>query len=143
MLRSAAFGIALIALVPAAEAADALETVRAFYVPSIWNPLEGGIEATTGPALAVLEKNEAQTEAACIDFVPTVGGQDYDDAAIGKTLKLQDTGRGTSGATEISATFQLFDEKQEILWTMVEEAGDWKVADIASSEWRLSEIPCE
>ena len=143
MLRSAVFGLALLALSPAAQAADALETVRGLYVPTIWNPLEGRIDVTTGPALALLEKNAKQTEANCFDFVVTVDGQDFDEAEVGRTLALEDTGRGADGATEIRARFQIFGQPQEVFWTMVEEKGGWKVADIVGKEWRLSEFECE
>ena len=140
---------AAMAMPSAASAASALETVRGLYVPTIWNPLEeDSLSGVTEPALAVFRKSAASAtdgEVGCIDFVVTADGQDYDDAEIAKSLELKDRGEDANGDTEIAARFDLFSEPHEVVWTMREEDGVWKVADIASktSRWRLSEMTCQ
>lgn len=141
--------LSLVAGPAMADPGNVMDTVRAYYVPMIWNPLEvEGFAGVAEPALSILRKNEEQQkggEAGCITFVPTIDGQDYDNAEIDKTLKVEDTGKGEDGAKVIAATFTLFQEPRRVLWTMVEEEGVWKVSDIASetTDWRLSEFLCE
>lgn len=150
----AALGIA--AFLPSAaeaQAADAAGTVRGFYVPSIWNPLEeGNLSPMTGPALALFQKSAKMSaesgETGCVDFVVTVGGQDYDDQEIARTVRTEETGTTAKGDTLVTALFRIFPDDpadQEIRWTMREVDGAWKVADIESPEgdWRLSTLPCE
>lgn len=153
MSRFAAALLAATFAVPgAALAADAAATVKAFYVPAIWNPLEGeDLSAMTGPAKVLFEKSAKVSadsgEMGCIDFVVTVAAQDYDDAEIARTLKVADTATEANGDHEVVATFKNFDAPQTITWTMRPVGGAWKVADIASSDpdaaWRLSEMSCE
>jgi hypothetical protein len=152
MVRHLAFTLACLAgLVPAgpAFAAGAAETVRGFYAPTVWNPLEtDDVSRMTGPALALFQRSAKASaesgEMGCIDFVVTVGGQDFDDEEIARTIETEETGRDAAGDTLVTARFKSFDEPQEMRWTMREEGGVWKVADLESpaDDWKLSTLPC-
>ncbi|WP_210168471.1 hypothetical protein [Aureimonas sp. Leaf460] len=142
----------LLSLAGAASAEEAAEAVRALYAP-VWNPLEGeDLSKLTGPALALFEKSakvSAETgEAGCVDFVVTVGGQDFDDEEVARTIETVETGRSPEGDALVTARFRSFpdgDADQEIRWTMRQVGGAWKVADIESplDEWKLSTFPCD
>lgn len=100
----------------------------------------------TGKARVYLDANDKaweENEEVCLDFSVVVDGQDYDDAELARTLKLEEM-TGADG-TVVIARFTLFGEPRAIEWTLVEEGGAWKVADITApaNGWRLSEFTCE
>lgn len=156
MKRAAFLSLGLIAGLLAATGApaaeDAAEAVRAFYAPTVWNPLENDdLSKLTGPALDLFQRSARQSaesgEMGCIDFVVTVGGQDFDDETVAETIRTEETGRTAAGDTLVSAHFRSFAEDeadQEIRWTMRQVDGAWKVADIESpaDDWSLSSFPC-
>ena len=147
----AALLAATFAVPGAALAADAAATVKAFYVPTVWNPLEGDdLSAMTGAAKDLFEKSAKVSaesgEMGCIDFVVTVAAQDYDEAEIAKTVTVADTATEANGDHTVVATFKNFGSPQTITWTMRPVGGAWKVADIASGDeiatWVLAEMSC-
>lgn len=156
MIRAAVLSLCVFAGMAAATgtamAADAVETVRSFYAPEVWNPLESDdLSRLTGPALTLFQKSAAAAaeggEMGCIDFVVTVGGQDYDDEEVAKTIRAAETGRTPEGDTQVTARFRAFPDataEEEIRWTMRDVDGAWKVADIESpaDDWKLSTFPC-
>ncbi|MCB8838188.1 YbjP/YqhG family protein [Aurantimonas sp. VKM B-3413] len=134
---------ALLAL-PAASghAADkslkgAVETVRAFYA----NPDadERDPRRFTGPALDTIQRAAAapEGEESCLDFSFVFDGQDFDEAEVAKTLKLDGAMKGD--AAVVTADFKNFGQAQELIWTLRQDKGAWKVADIESviGEWTL------
>ncbi|KQT45110.1 hypothetical protein ASG43_12450 [Aureimonas sp. Leaf454] len=147
--RSAVAVLLALSVIHPALAEGAAETVRGFYAPTVWNPLESeDVSGLTGPALALFRRSaelSAQAgEMGCVDFVVTVGGQDYDEEEIATTIETEVTGRDDAGDTEVTARFQLFGERREMRWTMREDGDRWKVADLESpdDDWKLSTLPC-
>lgn len=127
-------------LAPHALAQTAEETVRGFYGDPPFDFFEpGNWRELTGPALATVKKNAEAPggEVGCLDFMPTVDGQDYDAAEIARTLTLTDEGGGS-----VLATFKMFGEDRRLHWSMQKEKGAWKVADLASEtgDWRLGAL---
>ncbi len=132
-----------------ALAGPASDAVRFFYVPVKWEADAQYRDRFTGPAKTLFDLNDKMPsdEIGCIDFGPGVDAQDYDDEAIGKSLKLTEQVNGASAT--VTASFMLFadndaDGKREVQWSLVNEGGKWKIADIASlsSGWKLSELEC-
>lgn len=146
--RFALTGLALSLAVPAV-AGPASDAVRFFYVPVKWEADPEHRDRFTGPAKALFDQNDKtpEGEMGCVDFGPGIDAQDYDDATIRTTLKLSEKVDGASAV--VTASFTLFPEgtdeaKREIRWTLANEGGTWKIADIASatSGWTLSELEC-
>ncbi|MCW4113826.1 YbjP/YqhG family protein [Aurantimonas sp. MSK8Z-1] len=131
----------LAAWMPAlAWADDPVEAVRAFYKP----PFEAELDASryTDPALAVIQTahdGNTEGEGSCLDFSIAIDGQDYDDEEITRTLRLAEEPAG-SGEARVTASFSNFDTQQEVVWTLRQVSGDWKVADVEGNGWRLSEL---
>lgn len=103
------------------------------------------------PASDVLEQSDKMSnggeEVGCIDFGLAVDGQDYDDAEIARTLKLNEKIDGDNAA--VTASFTLFQggddtAGRQVEWTLKRVGIDWKVSDISSatSDWKLSEFDC-
>ena len=142
---AALVGLAALASVPAgtarADAGDAVATVRAFYL----NPEadERELSRFTGPAREALKRAAAgpEGEESCIDFSFVFDGQDYDEAAVAASLKLSEDKQGAD-ASVVTADFTNFDESQEVVWTMKQVGGAWKVADVESpsGEWTLGDL---
>lgn len=149
MIRTLAFAAALTVAAGPAFSGPASDAVRFFYVPVKWEADAQYRDRFTGPAKVLFDLNDKMPadDIGCIDFGPGVDAQDYDDATIKKTLKLTEQVDGSSAT--VTANFMLFPDhpeegKREIQWSLVNEGGKWKIADIASqsSGWKLSELEC-
>ncbi|HEY4192226.1 MAG TPA: DUF3828 domain-containing protein [Mesorhizobium sp.] len=135
-----------------ALAGPASDAVRFFYIPQVRFEADASYrERFTEPVTKLFELNDAAIrknpdQLACIDFDPGLDAQDFDQASVGKTLKLSEAVSGDSA--EVTATFDLFaegeDAKREMVWSMKKIGGAWKVADIASRSngWKLSQLDC-
>jgi hypothetical protein len=97
-----------------------------------------------------LDENEALAadgDAGCIDWSLALDAQDYDEAEFMRTIGLEEEMIDGTAAV-VTATFRLFpadENMREIIWTVVNRGGEWKITDIASpaSDWRLSELDCK
>jgi hypothetical protein len=132
-----------------ALAGPASDAVRFFYEPVKWEADSEYRDRFTGPAKALFDQNDKtpEGEMGCIDFGPGIDAQDYDDATIEKTLKLSEELKGDTAT--VTAQFTLFPDqseeaKREIRWSLANEGGTWKIADIVSvtNGWKLSELEC-
>ena len=151
MIRRALTAI-LVSMPLPALAGTPSEAVAFFYSPPKYEPdveLRGRF---ADPAKALFELNDKSLandqEVGCLDFSPGIDAQDYDDAEIARTLKLDEAIAGNEA--KVTATFNLFqdtseDNRREIIWTLKEVDGTWLVADIesVSGKWKLSDIKCE
>jgi hypothetical protein len=140
-----ALSLLSIATAPAA-AGEPGEAVRFFYVDpgAVYQPENRVL--FTGPALDFLNAADAawdRDETVCIDFGFAVDAQDYDDAEILRTLKLDETVSGDTAS--VTAHFDNFGQPTRIEWTLQKNAGNWLVSDIASeaNQWRVSSMICE
>jgi hypothetical protein len=144
--------VAFALLLPtAALAGPASDAVRFFYDEPTFEPDPSVRDHFVDPAKTKFEQNDALSgdgDAGCIDWVLAIDAQDFDDATLKKTLKLEESVNGDEA--EVEATFTLFpDDKdtstRDVLWTLKDVDGDWKVADIESktSDWKLSELDCQ
>lgn len=140
--------LALAALLPQpAWAGQAADAVGYFYAEGIGMEAdESSRNRFTGPARAYLDASDRafdEREEICLDFGLAVDGQDFDAAEVAQTLELEEAADG--GAAIVVARFTNFGEPREIEWTLVEENGAWKVADIANETagWRVSQFLCE
>ena len=72
---------------------------------------------------------EADGEVGRIDFDPYIDGQDYQitDLKIGEPAIDGDTAK-------VEVTFKNFDTADDLMFTLVKEAGGWKVDDVVSSD---------
>jgi hypothetical protein len=134
----------------AAFAGAASDAVMFFYSEPTYEPDPALRDRFVDPARSVFEASDkvAANGDACIDWVLAIDAQDYDDATLARTLKLAESVSGD--AAEVTATFTLFPDGQarserEVLWTLKDVGGAWKVADIASrtNGWKLSELTCK
>lgn len=131
-----------------AFAGPASDAVKFFYTPVKWEADPDYRDRFTGPAKALFDLNDKtpEGEMGCVDFGPGIDAQDYDDATIRKTLKLDEEVSGDKAT--VTATFDLFPEgdgaKREMKWALQQEAGAWKITDIASvtNGWQLSALNC-
>lgn len=149
MTRALKLAAALTMIAGPAMSGPASDAVRFFYVPVKWEAEAQYRDRFTGPAKALFDLNDKMPpdEIGCIDFGPGVDAQDFDDATIKKSLKLTEQVDGSSAT--VTASFMLFPDnpeegKREVQWSLVNEGGKWKIADIASlsSGWKLSELEC-
>jgi len=132
-------------------AGPASDAVKFFYRPPNFEVDPAVRERFVDPARAVFEANEKLSnggqEVGCIDFVLAIDAQDYDDGEIARTLTLSE--EVFSGEAEVRATFRLFPDdissRREILWSLRNVDGEWKVSDIESlsGDWRLSKFDCQ
>ncbi len=143
------FAFALLAPAPAL-AGPASDAIRFFYDEPTFEPDPSVRDHFVDPAKTQFERNDAMAsggDAGCIDWVLAIDGQDFDEATLKKTLKLDETVNG-DGA-QVTATFTLFPtgEKsdREIVWSLKQVDGEWKVSDIESktNDWKLSELDCQ
>ena len=140
----------LAATLSAAQAGEATETVRGFYTDVDFEPDPAMRDRFVDPARAKFEENDKLSgngaEVGCIDFVLSIDGQDYDEKVLAKTLQLSEEDNGDEAT--VTATFSLFDGQpdsaREIVWSLNNVDGDWKVSDIESrtSDWKLSTFDC-
>lgn len=138
----AVLSVVALAAGPAA-AGEAGDVVKAFYddPAALSDTDKRGL--FTGPALAFLNASDAawdRDETVCIDFGFAVDAQDYDDAEIQRTLKLDETVSGDTAS--VIAQFDNFGQPTRIEWTLSKDAGRWLVSDIASeaNQWRVSDM---
>lgn len=138
---------------PAAFAGPASDAVSFFYVPEVkFEPNARYRDRFTEPVTKLFELNDQAQQKnpdqiACIDFDPGLDAQDFDQNTVSKTLKLVEVLDGEEGT--VTATFDLFPGGQEgaareMVWTMKQVDGKWKIADIASrtNGWTLSQLQC-
>lgn len=140
---------AVIVLVPqAALAGPAADAVKFFYSPVKWEADPQYRDRFVEPAKTLFDLNDQtpEGEMGCIDFGPGVDAQDYDDATIKKTLKLDEKVDGDTA--QVTANFTLFPEgegnERQMSWTLKNVGGAWKIADIESvtNGWKLSGLEC-
>jgi hypothetical protein len=139
------------ATLTAAHAGDAADTVRSFYADVEFEADPGFRDRFIDPARARFEENDALSsngeEVGCIDFVLAIDAQDYDEKELAKTLQI--SGDDESDSATVTAKFSLFegqpDSDRQIVWSLKNVDGDWKVSDIESktNDWKLSEFECK
>lgn len=129
-----------------AAAGEASDVVRGFYddPAALADPAKRSL--FTGPVLDFLNSADVawdRDETVCIDFGFAVDGQDYDDAEILSTLRLDETVSGDTAS--VIAQFDNFGQATRVEWTLHRDAGNWLVSDIASeaNQWRVSRMVCE
>jgi hypothetical protein len=135
----------------AAHAGDAAETVRGFYTDVEFEADPGFRDRFVDPARAKFDENDKLSsngeEVGCIDFVLAIDAQDYDEKVLAKTLEISEQVEADSAT--VDAKFSLFedqpDSKREIIWSLKDVDGAWKVSDIESktSDWKLSKFECK
>ena len=100
----------------------------------------------TGKAKEILDlsdKTDDSEDGPCINFMLSLDAQDFDEDEVAKSLKLAESIEGDKAT--VDATYMLFGEPGEVVWSL-EKAGDaWKVSDIfsPSEAWRLTEMDCK
>lgn len=100
----------------------------------------------TGPVLDFLNAADAawiRDETNCIDFGFAIDAQDFDEAEIAKTLKLDE--RVDGDTAHVVAQFNNFGQSTKVEWTLSQSAAGWQVSDIASdtNDWRVSAMSCK
>ncbi len=136
---SALLPLLLGAAAPALAADGALDAVRAFYTEPLADERDPAL--FTGAARETIEK-DLSAESGCIGFSFVFNGQDFDEAEVARTLKLAEE-PGADGAQAVTARFDNFGQPQEVVWTMRQTEGAWKVADVTiafegDDDWTLS-----
>ncbi|MDI6027692.1 hypothetical protein QBK99_16010 [Corticibacterium sp. UT-5YL-CI-8] len=139
------------ALPAPALAGPVSDTVRYFYETFKFEGAPEMRDRFADPAKAKFDKNDRLIESGdnvgCIDFSLALDAQDYDEAEVARTLKLEEKLSGDSA--EVTAQFRIFaegdDTERQILWSLENVGGVWKITDIASKtgDWRLSEFYCD
>lgn len=124
---------------PAFAADGAVDAVRAFYTAPLADERDPAL--FTGAARATIETDLA-SESGCIGFSFVFNGQDFDEAEVARTLVLS-TGADDDGGGTVTARFDNFGQPQEVVWTMRQTDGAWKVADVTiafegDDDWTLS-----
>ena len=132
-----------------ALAGEAEDFVRTFYNDIQYEADPMYRDKFVDPARAKLEENDKTPDGdvGCIDGILALDAQDYDDAAVKKSLKLEEKVSGDTAT--VTAKFSLLYDNQpesarEILWSLKKVGGAWKVADIAApaDDWKLSALDC-
>jgi len=152
MKPAALLASAILAMtVTSAHAVEASETVRGFYTDVEFEADPSFRDRFVDPAKAKFAENDAQSsngeEVGCIDFVLAIDAQDYDEKELAKTLQISGEDEGDSAT--VTAKFSLFEDQadsaREIVWSLRNVDGDWKVSDIESktNDWKLSEFECK
>lgn len=146
MRLSCLLAVLAVSACPVTAFAGAASDAVAFFYEEPGRELEPENRARfTDPALSVLAQNEQlqDSQDVCLNFVPSLDAQDFDEEEVRNSLTLTENIEGDTAT--VVADFMLFEEKHDIEWTLKNENGVWKVADIASpaSEWRLSAFTCE
>jgi len=100
----------------------------------------------TGPALDFLNAADAawvRDETNCIEFGFAIDAQDFDEAEIARTLKLDETVDGDTA--HVVAQFDNFGQSTEVEWMLSQSAAGWQVSDIVSeaNDWRVSAMSCK
>lgn len=128
-----------------AFAADPTEAVQFFYNDPGSELATENRGRFTGKAKEVLDLADATNESddgPCIGFMPSVDGQDFDDAELKASLNLAGGIAGDDASVE--ATFKQFGQDAKINWILERVDGEWKVSDIQSpaNDWTLSKFEC-
>ncbi len=138
---------ALVGLPVAALAGPPSDAVRFFYFPPTYEPSPELRDRFVDPAKAKFAQNDKTPDGdiGCIDAGLAVDAQDYDEAAIRKTLKLDEKVSGDRAT--VTATLNIFDgpdARREIVWSLRKVGGAWKISDIESKTngWKLSAFDC-
>ncbi|MEP3435648.1 MAG: hypothetical protein ABJN75_02500 [Hoeflea sp.] len=129
-----------------AIAGEPAEAVRFFYENLGGEAGPENRDRFTGPALDFLNAADAawvRDETNCIDFGLAIDAQDFDDAEIARTLKLDETIKGDTAT--VTAYFDNFGLATSVEWTLQKDADSWLVSDIASPDnaWRVSAMTCK
>lgn len=147
------FAVLLLAVPSLAAAGPASDAVRFFYTPVKFEPDAKYRDRFTEPVTKLfalndeaLRKNPDQMP--CIDFDPGLDAQDFDQKTVSRTLKLDEAVSGDTA--EVTARFDLFPPgeaeggRREIVWSLKQVGGSWKVADLTSKTngWTLSSLEC-
>ncbi len=95
------------------------------------------------PIIAVMKAHAANDEEPCVDFSPVMDAQDWDEAEVKGSLKLDEKLDGDTAS--VAATFKLFGEDRTVDWALAKQADGWKVTEISSKvgEWVLSKFDCK
>lgn len=135
----------------AAVAGSPTDAVQYFYSPVRFAADPELRDRFVDPVRGIFEQNDALVgeggEIGCIDFDPAIGGQDFDEAELERTLELRE--QVSDGRATVIARFRPFADSSsgtsEIEWSLTKVGGEWKISDIASltDDWRLSEFACE
>lgn len=150
MLSVRATCVAFLLASSPALAGPASDAVRFFYTPPTFEADASLRERFVDPAKAKFEENDklsATNEIGCIDWVLAIDAQDYDDQALAKSLRLDETVAGDTA--RVTASFKQFDDPDAaptvVEWSLKQVGGQWKIADIESktNEWKLSELDCD
>lgn len=152
ILRSVALlSLALLPLSLSATAQESspTEAVRFFYDPPSYEPDPAVRDHFTDPAKSKFDQNDkVSTDGeTCFDWVLGLDAQDYDEAVLAKTLKLEEDETGDTAT--VTATFSLFDGQpdsdREIVWSLKNVGGAWKISDIWSktNDWKVSTLECQ
>ncbi|WP_332685944.1 hypothetical protein [Bosea sp. (in: a-proteobacteria)] len=93
---------------------------------------------------ALVRLFDANDRDECIDFGLHINGQDFDEAEIARSLRLQTRQDGDRAA--VDARFRSFGKANHFRFDFQRSGDAWKIADIASltpdARWRLSAVPC-
>lgn len=136
---------ALVLTAVPAYAADPAAAVQFFYNDpgAELDPANRAMFAGKAKDILDAADKEAESEdGPCIDFMLSVDGQDFDEAELKSSLKLEPKVDGSKAT--VNASFKQFGEDAQIIWSLEMAGADWKVTDIASvkGEWKLSEMDC-
>ncbi|MBN9438368.1 hypothetical protein [Bosea sp. (in: a-proteobacteria)] len=93
---------------------------------------------------ALVRLFDANDREECIDFGLHINGQDFDEAEIARSLRLEARQEGERAVVE--ARFRSFGKPNHFRFEFLRSGESWKIADIASlapdERWRLSATPC-
>jgi hypothetical protein len=141
-MRRILLSIAVWALAFPALASEPSDVVKYFYENpdeafNTENPKLGE------PILSVMKAHAANDEEPCVDFSPVMDAQDWDEAEVKGSLKLDEKLDGDTAS--VAAAFKLFGEDRTVDWTLTKQADGWKVVEISSKvgEWALSKFDCK
>ncbi|WP_457583416.1 DUF3828 domain-containing protein [Ensifer canadensis] len=112
--------------------------IEALYAPYIGNGDTSDRDAFFSDALTRLyaaDAQKSQGEVGAIGFDPVINGQDWD---------IADLSIGKAEIAVVTVRFENFSVPVTLRYSLVNEAGNWQVDDIESTEgdalWTLSEI---
>ena len=155
MIRSCLFTLALCLGAAQAGAQTVEDTVRWIYTSLVnpGSPDAKGLLFFTSPAqrsrylsrrlTAFYEANDSygsDLAQACLDFSPSIPGQDFDAQEIIGTLQVSSD--VAENRQRVIASFSTFGAPAQIAYDFILEDGFWKLDDIAGPGWRLSDISC-
>lgn len=141
--------LTLLSMPVAAQEMSPTEAVRFFYDPPSYEPDPAVRDHFTDPARSKFDQNDkiSTDGETCFDWVLGLDAQDYDEAVLARTLKLEADEAGDTAT--VTATFSLFDDQpdsaREIVWSLKRIDGGWKISDIWSktNDWKVSTLECQ